>query len=112
MFSGGRIGQTERFKRSNHCLASLPTPLPSDIRDSCKVHEDGMDDLSRHDLEEVTGCYGVKRADTGMRLAVGGVGSTKFAHGRLEGGSDSLFAANQRRSHRHSPQPTQGCKTS
>ena len=59
-------------------------PPRSGLCDVHKVHEDGMDNLSRYDLEEDTSDYGLRAKHTGTGTGAGGVGCNKFSPGRLE----------------------------
>ena len=67
--------------------------------DACEVHEDGMDNLSRHGLDHSSGDYGVKVEDTGMGEAAGRVRRVFVPPTRVEGGWNSPLAARPRRSH-------------
>ena len=65
-----------RFERSNHCLAPVPT-VHAAAAWFCRLHQthgDGVDYLSRHDLELDTDHVGFKVEHTGVGSTMGGEG--------------------------------------
>ena len=65
-----------RFERSNHCLAPVPTVHAAEAW-FCRLHqnhEESLEDLSRHDLEEWRVLVGFKVEHTGVGFATGGEG--------------------------------------
>ena len=76
------------FESSNHCLAPLRTAHAAAAW-FCRLPEnigDGMDNLSRHDLEECHSHMGFDAEDTGMGAAAGGMACSNFSSERAEGG--------------------------
>ena len=60
-------------------------PLSSGSRTTAKEHEDGMDNLSRHDLEEHHDSNGVRGEDTGTGREVVGQEIVPLPSTRIEG---------------------------
>ena len=77
-----------RFERSSHSLAPVPT-VHAAAAWFCRLHqnhEESMDDLSRHDLEECNDHVGFKAEHTGMGTTVGGQEIVPTSPTRVEEG--------------------------
>ena len=77
-----------RFESSNYCVAPIAT-VHAAAACFCRLHQKhgkSLEYLSRHDLEECNGDYGLKVEHTGVGSATGGEGIVHTSPTRLEEG--------------------------